>query len=392
MDRAEHVAVVRQLLRSSRVVAILGARQVGKTTLAREVYALAAEPRWFLDLEDSRDLDLLADPMLALSERRGLVVIDEIQRRPELFPALRVLADLPRGPRFLLLGSASPELLRQSSETLAGRIAFHHLPPLSLSEVGAGRAERLWVRGGFPRAFLARSEAESMKWRLDFTRSYLAREVSELGLGVAPATLSRFWAMLAHWHGQFWNAAEFARTFGVTDTSVRRYLDLLAGLFIVRTLQPWFENAGKRQVKSPKIYIGDSGVLHALLGLGTRDELLRHPRCGASWEGFCIETLLAHLGAEPEEAFFWATHGGAELDLLVVAGGVRRGFEIKRASSVALTPSMRHALTDLRLDSLDVIHAGSRSYALAPRVRAVPLARLLIDVEPVRRRRSISRA
>ncbi len=384
MDRATNFDSVRRLLRTSRVVAVLGARQVGKTTLARRIFAEARGPKMYLDLEDPRDLDLLADPMLALASRRGLVVIDEVQRRPDLFPILRVLADLPRPARFLVLGSASPELLRQSSETLAGRVAFHVLPPFTLQEVGAARSARLWLRGGFPRSFLANSEGDSLRWRRDFARTYLVREIADLGIGVAPATLERFWAMLAHWHGQIWSGAELARAFGVSDASVRRYLDLLRGLFVVRVLQPWFENISKRQVKSPKVYIADSGLLHVLLGTDTHDALMRHPKAGASWEGFCIDVLLAHLGAHPEEAFFWATHQGAELDLLVVRGARRRGFEVKLSSSVVLTPSMRVAVEDLGLESLDVIYAGERTYALAPGVRAVPLARVLQDVPPLR--------
>lgn len=386
MDRERHFQDVVRLLRTSRVTALLGARQVGKTTLARRIFAEAREPKLYLDLEDSRDVDLLADPMLTLGSRRGLIVIDEVQRRPELFPSLRVLADRARPARFLILGSASPELLRQTSETLAGRIAFHVLPPFALDEVGAGHVERLWLRGGFPRAFLARSERESLAWRRDFVRTYLAREVPELGIGIAPATLQRFWSMLAHWHGQIWNASEFARAFGVSDASVRRYLDLLSGLFVVRSLQPWFENIAKRQVKSPKVYVADSGLLHALLGLDSRDALLRHPKVGASWEGFCVETVLRSLDAQPDEAFFWSTHGGAELDLLVVQGARRRGFEMKFASSVTLTPSMRIAVEDLDLDSLDVIYAGDRLYPLAPRVRAIPLGAFLAQVHARRRR------
>jgi uncharacterized protein len=384
MDRPKHLASVRLLLRRSRVVALLGARQVGKTTLARAIHGAAAGPKLYLDLEDPRDLDLLADPMLLLSDRRGLVVLDEIQRRPELFPVLRVLADRPRGARFLVLGSASPELLRQSSETLAGRIAFHELPPFGLDEVGNERHRRLWTRGGFARSFLAATEAESARWRRDFVRTLLAREVTDFGIGIPTAQLERFWAMLAHWHGQVWNASEFARSFGVSHQTVRRYLDLLAGLFVARVLPPWFENLAKRQVKAPKVYIADSGILHTLLGVGSQEDLLRNPKVGASWEGFCVETVLEILSAARGEAFFWATHGGAELDLLVVRGRQRRGFEMKLSSSVTLTPSMRLAMNDLELDSLEVIYSGDRVYQLGPRIRAVPLARLTEELAPLR--------
>ncbi|MDQ3037134.1 MAG: ATP-binding protein [Myxococcota bacterium] len=388
--RAGHLDKTRRLLRQFPVVGILGPRQVGKTTLARAVAERAAAPRstdrvhWF-DLESPRDEARLADPFLALERLRGLVVIDEVQRRPELFPTLRVLADRPRTPaRFLVLGSAAPSLLRQTSETLAGRVAFHEVGGFTMDEVGPTHMERLWVRGAFPRSFLARSEPASFEWRDQLARTFLEREVAELELGIPPVALRRFWSMLAHHHAQLWNASELGRAFGVADTTVRRYLDVLTGTFMVRQLTPFFENVGKRQVKSPKVYLADSGMLHAILGIRTRDELDRHPKIGASWEGFALMEIVARLGVDARECFFWATHAGAELDLLVVRGSRRLGFEIKRTDSPRVTPSMRSAIDALRLDSLDVVHAGTETYPLADGIRALSLARLAHDVRPLR--------
>jgi predicted AAA+ superfamily ATPase len=376
IERPHHVAWVRRLLSEQPVVALLGARQIGKTTLARQVARSYGASVAFFDLESSRDLAKLADPMLALEPLRGLVVLDEVQRRPDIFPTLRVLADRPRGARFLVLGSASPELLRQTSETLAGRIAFHHLDGLSLREVGSRRASDLWLRGGFPRSFVARTLGTSLRWRRDFVSTYLERDLPQLGIRVPSTTLLRFWTMLAHVHGQILNWSELGRSMAVSDATIRHYVDLLASTFMVRMLPPWHENLSKRQVKAPKIYIRDSGILHALLDIETMRALEQHPKIGASWEGFCVESLIAQLGARPEQCYFWATHTGAELDLLVVAKGRRRGFEIKRTVSPRVSPSMQVALHDLKLDSLDVIHAGQDTFPLARKVRAVSLSRL----------------
>jgi predicted AAA+ superfamily ATPase len=372
---------LRRLLRVHPVVGILGPRQVGKTTLARDLAKRQARPATVFDLEDPADLARLADARLTLEPLRGLVVIDEIQRRPDLFPVLRVLADRPRHPaRFLVLGSASPELLRQSSESLAGRVAYHELGGFSLEDVGNDRADRLWLRGGFPRSFLARTEREGDEWRRAFVRTFVERDLPQLGVTIPPATLERFWAMLAHYHGQVWNASEFARSFGVSDATVRRYLDLLSATFAVRVLLPWSENLGKRQVRSPKVYFADCGLLHALLGIRERRDLERHPKVGASWEGFALDAIVRRLGVEPRECHFWATHAGAELDLLVLRGRRRWGFEFKRTSAPAVTRSMRVALDDLRLERLDVVHGGPHSFTLAPRIRAVAFSRLLDDV------------
>jgi uncharacterized protein len=385
MDRPAHVAAITRALREFPVVAILGARQVGKTTLANLVAERRSGRTTLFDLERPEHVTLLDDAMLALEELRGLVIIDEVQRRPELFPVLRVLADRrPLPARFLVLGSASPALLRQSSESLAGRVLHYELDPITLDEAGVSRLRRLWVRGGFPRSFLARSDSASATWRREFIRTFLERDLPQLGVTIPALTLHRFWTMLAHYHGQRWNASELARAFGVGDMTVRRYLDLLTATFVVRQVPPWYENLGKRVVKSPKVYIADSGLLHALLDIEDGQSLERHPKVGASWEGFAIAQVQKQLGLRAGESYFWATHEGAELDLLAVRGRRRLGFEIKHTTAPSVTRSMRIALSDLQLERLDVIHAGRESFPLAPKIRAVALSRLLDDVEPLR--------
>jgi len=386
IPRAHHLDRIRLLLEEFPVVALLGARQVGKTTLARRLANAYRHPVAWFDLEDPVDLARLEDPGLELRPLRGLVILDEIHRLPGIFRLLRVLADRPGPPaRFLVLGSASTDLLRQTSESLAGRVAFHELDGFDLTEVDD--LQRLWLRGGFPRSYLARSGAASRRWRDGFVRTLLARDLPGFGSTIPSTTLRRFWTMLAHWHGQVWNGAEFGRAFGVAHTTVRRYLDLLTSVLVVRQLQPWFENIGKRQVRSPKVYIADSGILHALLGLADRADVLSHPKVGASWEGFAIQQVVQLLGASPEQCFHWSTHTGAELDLLVLAGARRYGFEAKRSEAPRLTRSMRSALETLNLDRLDVIHAGTERYRLASRVRALPAAELASTLRAVSRRR-----
>jgi len=384
IERSRHYKELQGLLQRHPVVGILGARQVGKTTLARQLAADFVGPVSYFDLEDPTDLARLAEPMLTLRELSGLIVVDEVQRRPDLFPVLRVLADRERkDARFLILGSASPELLQQSSESLAGRIYYHELGGLDLEEVGMEARERLWLRGGFPRSFVAETDSTSAEWRRGFVRTLLERDLPGLGIQVPPETLRRFWTMIAHYHGQVWNGAELSRAFGVSAMTVRRYLDLLTSALVLRQLPPWFENLGKRQVKSPKVYVTDSGMLHTLLGLGTREDLEGHPKVGASWEGFVLREVIERLGARPEETFFWATHAGAELDLLVIRGRRRFGFELKRTSAPRLTPSIRTALDDLHLDRVDMIYPGEHTFPLAERVRAVALPRLYEDLEPL---------
>jgi predicted AAA+ superfamily ATPase len=320
--------------------------------------------------------------MTALSRLRGTVVIDEVQRRPDLFSVLRVLADRrPLPARFLILGSATPSMLRQASETLAGRVEIIEMGGLSLEEVGATTLDRHWLRGGFPLSYLARSVADSFSWRRDFVRTFIEREIPSFGIGIPPMTLLRFWTMLAHVHGGLWNAAEPARSLGISEPTVRRYLDVLCGVFMARQLPPWHENLSKRQVKSPKVYFRDSGLLHCLLGLRTERELLSHPKSGASWEGYAVEEMLKVV--EPEQAYFWATHSGAELDLLLFKDGRRLGVEMKRADAPRLTPSMRSALEDLRLEQLVVLYPGETEYELAENVRVVPLSSLPLGVKSV---------
>lgn len=372
--RPAALARLRAALRRSSVVVLAGPRQCGKTTLARELVP-PGSPSYF-DLEDPVSLARLEEPATALSPLRGLVVLDEVQRRPELFPYLRVLADRrPLPARFLVLGSASPALLRQATESLAGRVEVVGLGGFSLGEVGVDRLTRHWLRGGFPRSFLARSAAESHTWRRQLIQTFLERDLPQLGVSVPATALLRFWTMLAHVHGEVWNAADPARSLGLSEPTVRRYLDLMTGLFVVRQLPPWHENLAKRQVKSPKVYVADPGILHALLGVRTEAELLSHPKCGASWEGYVLGEALRAV--EPDEAYFWATYQGAELDLLAFRDGRRIGFEAKRADAPTLTPSMRIALADLRLDRLFVLYPGEKRYELADRVTVLPAAEVV---------------
>jgi predicted AAA+ superfamily ATPase len=355
---------------------------VGKTTLALELLAQRGTGVRF-DLEDPADLARLDDPGLALGDQRGLVVLDEIQRRPELFPVLRVLADRrPRPGRFLVLGSASPDLLRQSSETLAGRISYYTLPGLALREVGMEKLDSLWLRGGFPSSFLARGDRASADWRQSFVRTFVERDLAQLGVRVPSNVLFRFWAMLAHNHGQTWNGSELGRSLGVSDKTARSYLDVLTAALVVTQLRPWFANIGKRHVKSPKTFITDSGLLHSLLRIQDRHDLERHPKVGASWEGFLLGQVTQILRADPQDCYFWATHSGAELDFLWVREGRRWGFEFKRTTVPSLTPSLRAALEHLDLQKLFLVHAGQSTFRLHPRVTAVSASRLLADIRP----------
>jgi predicted AAA+ superfamily ATPase len=357
-------------LKRSRIVGLIGPRQSGKTTLARHL--VASDSANYFDLENPTSLARLTQPMTALEELRGLVVIDEIQHRPDLFQVLRVLADRkPLRARFLILGSASPGLLRQSSESLAGRIEIIPVGGFSLDEVGASSLKRHWQRGEFPLSFLARTSDDSFAWRQQFIQTFLERDVPQLGINIPAPALLRFWTMIAHCHGNIWNSADPARSLGIGESTVRRYLDLFTGLVVVRQLQPWHENLKKRQVKAPKVYVRDSGLLHVLLGIRTEKELITHPRLGASWEGYAVEEVLRQL--QPDQAYFWATHQGAELDLLLFKNGRRLGIEVKRADAPTLTPSMRSALADLKLEQLIVLYPGSQAYELEPRVRVLPI-------------------
>ncbi len=357
-------------LKRSRVVALIGPRQCGKTTLARTF--ISPDSLNYFDLEDPVSLARLEQPLMALRDLQNLVVIDEIQRRPDLFPILRVLVDRePLPARFLILGSASPDLLRQSSESLAGRLEIVTMGGFSLAEVGVTAKTEQWLRGGFPLSFLANSDEDSTIWRKNFIQTFLERDLPQFGINIPAYTMLRFWTMLAHYHGQVWNAAELARSLGVSQPTVRHYLDTLVSVFMMRQLQPWYANLKKRQVKSPKVYFHDSGLLHYLLGIRSERDLLTHPKLGASWEGYVIEEVLRAI--RPDEAYFWATHGGAEVDLLLLKDGRKFGVECKRMDAPRLTSSMRIALADLQLDHLTVIYPGDRPYPLADRVTVVPL-------------------
>jgi hypothetical protein len=371
--RRRLVEAVSTALAESPVTVLLGARQVGKTTLARQVATGRDDVAWF-DLETTSGWQALeAFPERTLAEKRGLVVIDEAQRMPDLFRILRPLCDRPGLPsRFLLLGSAAPDLVRNVSESLAGRVQFVPIPGLALDETGNDHLDRLWLRGGFPRAFLAPGDAAARRWQDGFVQTFLERDIPQFGIRVPTAALRRFWSMATHYHGQILNLAELGRAMEVSPGTARHYLDILCGAFVLRQLPPWFENLGKRQVKSPKLYLRDSGLLHYFMGVSTADALRATPKVGASWEGFALEQVLARLG--DRQAWFWSTQRGAELDLLVTAGGQRFGFEFKASEAPRLTPSMRIARDDLRLDHLWVLHPGADTYALHERITAQSFA------------------
>jgi len=382
IQRPHVIDRILNVFRVDPVAALLGPRQCGKTTLARMI--TEREPATFFDLENPVDVRRLSAPMQVLKELSGLVVIDEVQRQPALFEVLRVLVDRPKNrTRFLLLGSASPHLIKGMSESLAGRIGFVDLSGFDLREVGARSYDRLWIRGGFPRSFLAPDDSSSMAWREDFLRSFLERDIPQFGITIPAETLRRFWTMIAHYHGQVWNAAEFARSLGASENTARRYLDILSGAYMVRVLAPWFENIGKRQVKAPKIYIRDSGILHGLLQLRTRADVQGHPKLGASWEGFVLEQLLTVL--ESRDAYFWATHAGAELDLLVMIGGKRYGFEFKYQDAPDRTRSMTAAIQDLNLKHLWVVYPGNHEYSLDPVVSVIPAVSIPLLSEKIRK-------
>ena len=372
--RDSYMRQIETALRRSPVTALLGPRQCGKTTLAR-LFGDRLSATYF-DLESERDVRRLANPELVLGELRGLVVLDEIQRLPALFNVLRVLADRPDADaRFLILGSASPDSVRGVSESLAGRVEFVELAGFDLSETGVERWHRLWLRGGSPRSYLAESDADSMAWRDGFLRTFLERDIPQLGIATPAAAMRRFWTMLAHWHGQTWNATELGRAMSATDKTMRRYLDLLTGTFMVRQLQPWFQNVAKRQVKAPKVYVRDLGILHTLLDIPNEAALLSHPKVGASWEGFVIEQVLRAL--QPANAWFWAAHGGGEVDLLVTIEGRRIGFEVKFNEAPTVTRAMHNVVDTLQLKHLFVVCPTPHAYPVAERVSVLPVTQVV---------------
>lgn len=350
------------------VTAILGPRQCGKTTLAREFDA-----NHYFDLENPRDQVLMGEPQLALEPLSGLIVIDEVQRAPSLFSLIRFLVDTRKDQRYLILGSASRDLIRQSAESLAGRIAYHELGGFRLPDVGREQWRKLWLRGGLPPAYIAATDEQCGMWLAQYVATFLERDIPQLGITIPAATLRRFWTMLCHYHGQILNRAELARSFGVSDMTVRRYLDILEGTFMIRLLQPWHVNIGKRLVKQPKLYIRDSGLLHSLLAIRSTRDLAGHNKLGASWEGFALEAAARAIGRRSEELAFWATHSGAEVDLFWQEHGRGWAIEVKYADAPRLTPSMTSALRDLDLAHMWVLYPGDRTYPLAPNVTTLPI-------------------
>ena len=374
IPRPEPIRQIKDSFRVHPITALLGPRQCGKTTLARLI--AEQEPSTVFDLENPVDIQRLSAPMQVLRDLSGLVIIDEVQRKPELLELLRVLVDRSgQSARFLLLGSASPHLVKGASESLAGRIGFVDLAGFQFWEVGAQHSDRLWIRGGLPKAFLADSESDSIQWREGFIRTFLERDIPQLGITIAAETLRRFWTMVAHYHGQVWNASEFARALGTAENTARRYLDILTGAYMVRVLPPWFENLKKRQVKAPKIYIRDSGLFHSLLQVSALADLRGHPKIGASWEGFALEHVIGIF--RTRDAYFWATHAGAELDLLVTIAGKRHGFEFKYTDAPGRKRSMHIAIEDLGLEHLWVIYPGDQKYALDSKITVIPLENIL---------------
>lgn len=370
IERNQDRRTLQALLDAFPVVAILGPRQCGKSTLAKSF-----APKHRFDLENPRDLARLDNPMLALESLDGLVMIDEIQRKPDLFPLLRYLCDEHPSRRFLVLGSASRDLIRQSSETLAGRIGYHTLGGFRVGDTDDFR--RLWTRGGFPRAYLASDDHAADLWKQHYATTFLEQDIPQLGIQIPPATLRRFWTMLAHYHGQVLNASELAMSFGISDKTVRRYLEILEGTFMVRLLQPWLPNVGKRLVKSPKVYLRDSGIFHSLLRLVTENDILAHPKLGASWEGFALEQAIRALDLSGGEAFFWRPHDGtSELDLFYLKHGKGHGVEVKFSDAPTLTKSMHRAMELLELERLWVVYPGSQAYDLAERIHVLPVSQL----------------
>lgn len=377
MKRKSFEKKIQEAFRVTPAVALLGPRQCGKTTLAGIFGDQTDQEVHRFDLEDPVDLARLENPLLTLEKLSGLIVIDEIQRIPDFFPVLRVLIDRKLPQKYLILGSASGELVRQSSESLAGRLSYIELTPFDLSEVGVENSERHLIRGGFPLSYLADDDKLSYMWRESYIRTFLERDIPALGIRVSALQLRRFWMMLAHFHGQIVNFSDLGRSLDINDTTARSYLDILTGTLMIRELSPWFENIGKRQVKRPKIYFRDSGIFHSLLGIRTINDLESNPKLGASWEGYALEETIRCLDARPEECFFWAVHSQAELDLLVVKDGKKLGFEFKYSDAPTLSPSMKKSIEMLSLDELTVVYPGNREYEIAENTLVRPLANIV---------------
>jgi len=371
IKRPSDIKKLNELLENFPVTAIIGPRQSGKTTLAKTFGA-----SHFFDLENPRDAAMLEQPQLALEQLSGLIVIDEVQRAPNLFPLIRHLVDTHKNQRYLILGSASRDLLRQSAESLAGRIAYHELNGFRLHDTGADTWQTLWLRGGLPPSFTARDDNISFQWREQYIATFLERDIPQLGINIPPATMRRFWTMLCHYHGQVLNYAEFARSFGISDMTVRHYLDILESTFMVRLLQPWHINIGKRLIKRPKVFLRDSGLLHSLFSVRTLRDLTMHNKLGASWEGFALEVAVRAIGKRNEELAFWGTHSGAEVDLFWQEHGKNWAIEVKYADAPQLTKSMKSAQSDLELEHLWVLYPGTLAYPLAPGISTLPINKM----------------
>lgn len=368
IQRKKDYKEIEDLIKLFPVTGILGPRQCGKTTISKEF-----NHDHYFDLENPRDLARLDQPQLALEDLKGLIVIDEIQRKPDLFPLMRYLVDNQPRQKYLILGSASRDLIQQSSESLAGRIAYYHLGGFSPGDIGKNNMASLWLRGGFPLSFLPKTDKQSMKWRQNYITTFLERDIPMLGINIPANTLRRFWTMLSHYHGQLINYTELGRNFGISDMTVRKYIDILEGTFMLRTLQPWYVNTGKRLVKRPKLYLKDSGIFHALMSVNTMDQLYTHNKLGASWEGFALERLCRSIGKQPQEFYFWATHAGAELDIFWQEGGKNWGAEFKYEDAPRLTKSMKIAASDLETEHLWVVYPGNKKYKLSEKITAFPL-------------------
>jgi predicted AAA+ superfamily ATPase len=380
MERKAYLMLIERYFENHPVVALLGPRQCGKTTLANMLVSgkKGFNKENYFDLENPLDMQRLSNPVLALTPLKGLVVIDEVQRHPELFPVLRYIVDQKSSDKkFLVLGSASLDLVKRSCESLAGRIAYVELTPFALSEVED--QDKLWIRGGFPRSYLAASEEASLDWREFFIRTFLEQDIPSFGISIPAASLRRFWTMLAHYHGNIFNASEIGRSFGASDVTMKKYLDILTGTFMIRQLLPWFENIGKRQVKAPKIFFRDSGIFHSLLHIDSSSALRLHPKLGASWEGFALEEIIRFYGARAHECYFYATYSGSEIDLIIQHKGKLLGFEFKYTDKPSVTKSMRIVLSDLKLDHLYVIYPGNISFELDEKITARGIKSLLLS-------------
>jgi uncharacterized protein len=373
IPRVQEKKQILSRFKAASIVAILGPRQCGKTTIAKDAIGKTI----FFDLENPRDLTKLDNPQMALEGLKGKIVIDEIQRRPELFPLLRYLVDSNSKQKYLILGSASRELIKQSSETLAGRISYYELCPFSIDEVGSNNIKKLWIRGGFPPSFLAKTDQNSYQWREDYIQSFLERDIPALGISIPSTKLRRFWTMLSYYHGQIINYSELAGSFGISDKTVSHYIQILEGTFMVRILQPWHANIGKRIVKSPKVYVRDSGIFHTLLSINSEKDLHNNPKLGASWEGFVIEQVCRVLKRKNITPYFWAVHSGAELDLFWQEKNKNYGIEIKYSDAPKITNSMKSALIDLKLDHLWVIYPGRDEYKLQKEITVLPIDKFL---------------